>query len=146
MRIFVFLLLININVSFSQNGSKLMEHNSVYFVTDSILKIDGVDTTIKVYKYFKILNDSQAFVSFYSLEKPTQLNIIVSEDRGYYGKIKSLKGNSIKLVYRTSLFNKIREIYTIKENELELIKYVPEGSLFFQWKKLKQPISYFLIK
>jgi hypothetical protein len=142
-KIFIFIF-INSTYVYAQNEPILMQ-NSVYYITDTLS--EGEYNNIVLFTYYKFINKSEVFISLPSPEKPTLENTMnLSTDKGYYGSVKAIKNNMIKIVCKKGIFHRTREKFFLDEKKLRLVYFVNEGMLFFQWRKPKQEFLFFLLE
>ncbi len=135
-------------ICFSQNI--LFKPNEVYYRVDTlkgVINSKGIAEDLVLFSYYKFLNESTVYISSPQEEIPTLENTVnPSIDEGYIGSVKILKNDTFKIVYKKGFFYHFREIFMIRNKELMMIKYVPEGMLFFQWRKPPEHLLFILLE
>jgi hypothetical protein len=134
-----------LTISIFAMTQNIFKTNSVYYISDT-LKGGEFDGLI-LYTHYKFLDDSKVYISIPKKEKPTINNTIsLSLEKGYYGKVKIIKTNMVKIICNKGLFKRTREIFIVGEKEIKLVKFVYEGMLFFQWRKPKKDVPLTILK
>lgn len=147
------LLLFVSNCFYSQSYKNKLEINTVFYSIDTLVQVEQnhftkiKDTSIIIYySYYKIIDSSTVFCSISLKEHPNKNNTKeVNSDFGYFGHYTFLKNGDIKIICKIDIFHRTREKFIITSEGLILKKNVPEGMLWFQWRKVENEVLFSIL-